>query len=100
MHFSHLGGSIKSTLVPWLRGDGRSISFSDQTIPSNTIPQGVGYPNGAMMTIIPYGHGPVQYQLPRGTCSFVQANITATPPVDTRPTIARLEQSLELLKSW
>jgi hypothetical protein len=99
MHFSHLGENIKSTLVPWLRGDGRSVSFSGQTIPSNTIPHGMGYPNGAMMTIIPYGYEPIQYQFP-GTCSFVLANITATPPVDTHPTIARLEQSLELFRSW
>jgi hypothetical protein len=78
MHFSHLGGNIKSTLVPWLKGDGRSVSFSTQTIPSNMIPQGVGYPNGAMMTTIPYGYGPVQYQLP-GARSFIQANISHSP---------------------
>ena len=98
MHFNHMGPSIKSSLIPWLHGDGRAVQFTPRTLPqSGGIPEEVGYPFGAVTSTIPFGLGVLGYQ-PLGTQSFVLANRTVIPPVDTRPTISRLEQSLELIK--
>ena len=100
MHFNHMGPNIKSTLIPWLHGDGRTVQFTPSTLPQSCgIPQGLGYPHGAVTSITPFGFGVSGYQQ-LGTRSFVLANRTVAPPVDTRPTISRLEQSLELIKKW
>jgi hypothetical protein len=64
MHFKYLGPDIKSTLIPWLNGDGRAVNFTPRTIPSSTIPQGVGYPNGRVMSSMPYGFNGFGYQQP------------------------------------